>query len=326
MKKIILSSIVGIALFTGCSLREYYKPDKKHFVDKEISVDKELNSEIKYFNKDVATLKNGEVLPTKQKLPDGFVALDNNLAKKGYILRVGDREITFDTLIMTATQNKNLVAILFGDNHFELYDLKQNKSIASANFGEFLATRKFIAKPYFYKDLLLIPTLNGKMIVFDIKSKKIIRSVVVTQKDYFNNIIYLGVKKDSLIVASRDNILVITPNMIFNKPYNIKHVLVSDYNIYLFTIEGDVIKLNLVLKPLKKVSFKYANIIAPTFVGKYIYFVENGDDSYLIRMNKNLEHIKVYPLDSPDLSEVNTFVKNGILYIGDKYIKLKDIK
>lgn len=325
MNKIIVS-IIAIALFTGCSLREYYKPDKKHFVDKEINVKKDLNSEITYFTKDVATLENGEVLPQKTKLPKDFVAIDENLAKKGDTLKVGDREIKFEKLIINATQNKNLVAILFADNHFELYDLNQNKSVATANFGDFLASRKFIAKPYFYKDLLLIPTLNGKMIVFDIKSKKIVRSVVVTQKDYFNNVIYLGVKKDSLIVASRDSILVITPNMVFNKSYNIKHILVSDYNIYLFTIEGDVVKLNLVLKPLKKVSFKYANIIAPVFVGKYIYFVENGKDSYLIRMNRKLDHIKVYPLDSPDLSEVNTFVKNGVLYIGDKYINLKDIK
>jgi len=324
MKKYIY--ILGaILLFTGCGTREYFEPNKKD-LSHEVSVNQELESEINDFTRDVATLKDNKVLPINIKLPKGFIAIDNELAKKGYILLVNSKQITFKNLIATATKSGNLVAIMFADNHFELYDLNQDKVIAKDSFGEYLASRKFIAKPYFYKDLLLLPTLNGKMIVFDLKKQKVIRSVIVSQKDYFNNIIYLGVKKDSLIVASRDNILVITPEMVFSKNYNIKHILVSGFNIYIFTIEGDVIKLNLVLKELSKKSFEYANIIAPTFVGKYIYFVENGDDSYLIRLNRNLKHTKIYPLDTVDLSEVNTFSKDGILYMGDKYINLKDIK
>jgi hypothetical protein len=325
MKKFIyLFTILGV-LFSGCSLREYYKPNKSE-LSHEVSAEKSIDSEIKYFTRDVATLKDNKVIPINKKLPKGFVAIDTDLAKKGSVLLVNNKQIKFDKLIATASKSGNLVAIIFGDNHFELYDLDKNKTIATQNFGDYLALRKFVAKPYFYKDLLLIPTLNGKMVVFDTKAKKIIRSLVISQKDYFSNVIYLGVKKDSLIVASRDNILVITPEMVFSKNYNIKHILVSDFNIYVFTIEGDVIKLNLVLKELAKKSFKFANIIAPTFVGKYIYFAENGDGTYLIRLNRNLKHVKVYPLDTEDLSEVNTFVKGDVLYMGDKYINLKDIK
>ena len=54
--------------------------------------------------------------------------------------------------------------------------------------------------------------------------------------------------------------------------------------------------------------------------------MENGNGSYLIKTDKNLSTKKVYKLVSENLSEVNTFAKNGILYIGDEYIDLKEIK
>jgi hypothetical protein len=49
------------------------------------------------------------------------------------------------------------------------------------------------------------------------------------------------------------------------------------------------------------VSLKFANIIAPTFVNNDIYFVEYGDGTHLIKIDKNLENLKVYYLDSSDI-------------------------
>ena len=331
MKKYLLL-VLALLFIIGCG-RNYFEPNPKS-VSNPIYVTEALNSPIIYLTKDTATLKNGEVLPTHKVLPKGFVAIDKDIAKNGYILRVDNKNITYPKLIVTAKKRDNLLAILFGDNHFELYNLDTNKTIASAKFGDFLASRKFIAQPYFYKDLLLIPTLDGKVAIFDLKQNKVIKNIVVSDKDYFNNIIYLGVSNDTLIMASRDKIIVISPNFKTEKKYNIKHILVDDKYIYLFTFEGDVKKLNFVLKPIKEVSFKYANIIYPMFYNNKIYFLSRGDKSFLISIDKNLSSNKIIPIkvyvdddkcykDMPIYLKTNVFGYDGKYIINDYILKVK---
>jgi len=329
MKKIILI-LLALFFITGCSTRQYFEP-KKNELQKPILLKKTISSPIIYFTDKVATLKDGTVLPTNEKLPKGFIAIDQNLSKKGNILRINNKNITFKKLIVTASKKNNLVAILFNDNYFELYDLNQNKAIFSNQFGATLALRKFVAQPYFYKDLLLIPSLDGIMAVFDLKANKIIRSVVVSQKDYFNNIIYLNVKNDNLIVASRDKILVVSPGMVFEKSYNIKHILVDD-GIYVFTIEGNIIKLNFALKKLKEKEFKFANIIEPMFYKNKIYFLSRGGKSLLFSIDKDLNKYTITPLTIVQNDQcwnnfinlhTNVFGYNGTYYIGDYILKLK---
>jgi hypothetical protein len=317
--------IILVLLFSGCASKEYYKP--KNIENETIYIEKSLPSKIDFFTKKSATLENGELLPQKEKIQKGFISINTNLGKKGSILLVNNKkEIPFQKLIVTATKKGNLIAVLFVDNSFKLFDLEKNSSIFEYKFSDSLGLRKFIATPLFYKDLLVIPTLNGKLAIFDLKELKLIRTIVIAKKDYFNNLIFLEVKNDNLIASTRGNLLVISPTNVFEKSFNIKHILVKDNNIFIFTNEGDIKKFDFHLKELNSISFKYANIISPIFVGDSLFFVENGNGSYLIKTDKNLSTKKVYKLVSENLSEVNTFAKNGILYIGDEYIDLKEIK
>ena len=323
MKKYLLVAVAGAFFITGCSTREYYKPKK---IEKEVSLNKELPSKIVFFNRKDATLENGDVIPENKKLPKGFVSLGNGLAKKGYILLVNNKQIKFKKLIATANKKDNLVVVLFSDNSMKLINLKTNKTLFENNFGDSLALRKFVATPIFYKDLLVIPTLNGKLAIFNLKNNQLIREIVVSKKDYFSNVIFLKVIGDTLIAASRDNIISIAPGVFSQKEYNIKHIIADNNYIYVFTIEGDIKKLNLELKEIDSKLLKFANIIAPTIVDNNIYFVEYGDGTYLIKIDKNLTNLKVYELDSPSIDDSNVFAKNEILYIKDKYIDLKSIK
>jgi len=317
MKK--YSLLVLLILFLGCSSREYFTPTKQELLYSlplEASTNHILDT-----TASVATTRKYIVLPSKRKLPPHFIAIDDVLSKNGNVLRVNNENIKFDSLIVTAKKRGNLIAILFGDNHFELYDYHQHKTIFKDTFGDILVLRKFIAQPTFYKDLLLIGTLDGKLVVFDLKANKEIRSVVVSNKDYFNNIIYLAIKGDNLVVASRDHIIVIAPGMIFDKVYDIKHVISTDKNIFVFTISGDVIKLNFELKELARRVFKYADIIAPMVYKNALYFLSRGDESYLIQTNLNLTKDYVYPI-STDLDDI-VFAHDGVFYIGSKKLILK---
>ena len=319
MKKLLFLIFI---LFVGCSTRQYYKPE--HSLDLNIEF-KDLNSSIKYFTRDVATLNDGLVIPVNSKLNSDFLALSSDISINANVLNIKNKKMRFKKLIVTASHRENLLAVIFSDNSIKLINIDNNEIIFSKKFKNSLANRKFIAKPYFYKDLLLIPTLNGKLVVFDITSKKIVRTIILSKKDYFNNVIYLGVRNNNLIVATRDIILVISPGMIYDAEFNIKHILVGDKYIYVFTNEGDVLKLNLRLKVLKKKSFKFANIVSPTLYNNYLYFLDNGKNTYLIKTNSDLNNTSVYNLNE-NIDDKNVFSKKGILYIGDKYINLKDIK
>ena len=317
-------SFLIIVLFLGCS-REYYSPDKKVGF---VKVSGSLDSDVEFFTKEIATLKNNKTIPFHKQLPDGFVAIDAELSKKGEILQVNNKQIKFNSLIVTASKKDNLLAILFGDNHFELYDLNKSKVVFSSNFGDCLATREFVASPYFYKDLLLIPSLNGKVIVFELSTNKIIRTIIISEKDYFNNIIYLDVKNEHLVMASRDKIVVLTSGFQSSRSYSIKNVLVTDNFIYLFTTEGDVKQLNFALKEIKSINFKYANIIFPIFFKDKIYFLIRGEDDYLVVLDKNLTNYQVKEIDglfdSVDLSKDNVFGNKGVYYIGDSILKVDE--
>jgi len=329
MKKRLILPILALFVFTGC--KQYFEPNPNN-IDKKVFVSNINYTDIADFTKNTTTFKNGEVLPYNIKLPKGFIAIDKDLAKNGSILLVNGKKIKFNSLIVTAKKRNNLIAILFGDNHFELYDLNQDKVIFNNKLGDVLALRKFVAQPYFYNDLLLIPSLDGKLIVFDLKLNKIIKTIVVSKKDYFNNIIYLNVKNDNLIVASRDRILVISPNMVFSKEYNIKHILVDDNNIYVFTIEGDVFELNFALKELAHKEFKYANIISPVFYNNKIYFLIAGTRNFIVKLDKDLNQYKIDELIEKAKEnncyniyflQTDVTFNNGTYYIGEYILKLK---
>jgi outer membrane protein assembly factor BamB len=325
MKKYYLL-LISIFLISGCTTREYYHPSASVLSNTEIDISDKLPAKIKFFTKKEATLENSQVVPDNKILKKGFVALDKELSKKANILLINNKEIKFDKLIVQAAKNANLLVVLFSDNSVEFYDLNKNKAIFSYKFGDSLALRKFVAAPIFYKDLVIVPTLDGKLAIFNSKTNKIIRDIVISKKDYFSNIIFLDVIQDTLIAASRDTIISISPGVFSQKSYNIKHIIATKNNLYIFTIEGYIKKLNLQLKELASIELSFANIIAPTVVNNYIYFIEYGDGTYLVKLDMNLKKLKVYPLSGPDVEDVNVFAKDGLLYAGDRYINLKSVK
>ena len=77
-----------MVLFVGCG-RNYFEPLKEQ-VSNPIYLKDSSKSEIVSFTKEIATLKNGNTIPTTRKLPKGFIAIDKELSKNGNILRVKD--------------------------------------------------------------------------------------------------------------------------------------------------------------------------------------------------------------------------------------------
>jgi hypothetical protein len=101
---------------------------------------------------------------------------------------------------------------------------------------------------------------------------------------------------------------------------NISDVAVSGNTIYLFTKEGEIIKLDRMLKDLGLKKFKYAHFAASTVVGGKIYALDQQGS--LIVLSSDLKKYKIY-----DIGEVESpvFISGTKLYKDGKIINLSKL-
>ena len=168
-------------------------------------------------------------------------------------------------------------------------------------------------------NLILFPTLNGKVIIVSSLTNESVRNISVDPDSEFNNIISLNVIESSqtLIVASPNKIVSISPKEILSKVYEVRDVIVKNEDIYLATIDGQIIKLTPNLVEVAKKKYRYAKIHALAYSDS-LYAVES--QGYLINLNQNFTDDKIYDF-SFDNEERMIAIGNKIYY-DSKYITL----
>jgi hypothetical protein len=326
MKSIVLA-ILSIIIFSACSVRQHYEP---------IDVQKQANftvnnssSYIKTLNAKFATLKSNQYIDedgiSNKLLPEGYEFLNNSNSvllaanKKGNLLFLDSNEtITFKENVIAASAQGNIIALLFSNNSIALYDTKEKKYFFKKYYDVTYINDTRIAMPVFLTNIILLPTLSGKVVVVDRNSFKVIRTINIDPVSDVKNIILLEAIKDTLIAASTNKIISIKNGKSFSKELFIQSYVLTDEFVYVARLDGTVVKLDLSLNIINEVKFKFAKIQALVLSEKYLYAVESQD--FVIRMNKDLTNSKVYPLH---MYEQKIFSKNNILYFDDNYIKFK---
>jgi hypothetical protein len=316
-----------VALFIiGCG-NETFKITKDMKEDKDIKFYKQLPSEIKSYDKEFITLKNGQYIDknglSEKSLEEGYSIISTDLEKKYNILKINNIDTKFESMIVTASKKDNLVAIIFADNHFELYNIDKNKTVIKNKFDRVYGVSNNIAKPIFYNNLLIVPTLNGKLSVYDIEKMKYVTDIVVSNKEFFSNIIYFDIKNDYLIAASKDSIISRGTNFVDKYNINIKSVVSDEKHLYIFTTSGKILKMEFNLKKVKEKEFKFINFISPFIYKDRLFFGENSNFSYLFSVDKNLEDVK-YNYVNISLSEDIKFLGDKLYYFNE-YVDLKEI-
>lgn len=324
MKRVILSTLVGL-FFIGCN--ETFNVTKQMKEEPDITVDKVLPAKIEAFNKDYITLANGQYVDkngiSKKVLEKGFVIIDKDLQKNMNILKVDGKKIKFNKLISTATKKGNFVAILFADNHFELYDLKKHRSIINTKFDTDYAVSHSIARPLFYEDLLIVPTLTGKLAIYDMKKLKYVTEILVSNRDFFSNIIFLKIKGNYMVAASKDSIISKGPDFTERYKADLTSVISDGKYLYLFTTGGKIIKMDFTLQIKKEADFKFAHFISPYIYKNRILFGEDSVISYIFNISKNLDDVK-YNYVNISFDENSEFLGNEFYYYNE-YFDLDEI-
>jgi len=328
MKHIVFVLIL-IFFFFGCATKEYFEP-------KDFTTLKYLgytNSYLVDSRLEGATFDDGSIV-TKEKIYKNIIkekkATFINETKKYLILT--DKEavillnkqtkkqekLIINNKALSANVKDNLLAILQSENILFLFDIKTKKIIFKSKQKTVYATTSHIAKPIFLDELILYPTLDGKIVVYDQEKKQEIKSFIVSNEQYFNNISFLEAHDNKIFAASRHKIIVVGGKRIDDIEEEINFVIYFQGFLYVGLVNGKVIKLNSILNQIEQSKFKFAGLIRATITNNSLFILERN--GYLIKSNLNLDKSEVFSLN--DNIENFVFINKTAIYYKKRYIKL----
>lgn len=323
--KYFLILLTSLIIFTGCSSKKYFEVDDT-LGDYE-SNSASLNDNIKSFNKVGATLDNGEIITKKGvsnfQLPEGFEFInlsEDTVISTNYLNKIllNKTEHEFSTGVVAATLKDNILALVFMDNSIALYDINTKNILMKEYYSKSLANDTRIANPYYMGSLILFPTLDGKVIVVSAKSNKVIRTIVVDADSKFNNIIFLDVVNDTLIASSSNKVVSVGAGVVNLKEYNIRDIIAHNQDIFIATIDGQIIKTDISLNIQDRKKYKYAKFYALAY-GSSLYALES--QGYLINISNDFKSDKVYDFSFDN--EENVIAIDNIIYHNDEYFIVK---
>ena len=322
--KYVLLLVSTLFLFTACSKKQYFEPEDSYSFNKD---SKQIDSNIVSFTRDGATLDNGQFISkkgiSKIKLPEGYEFLNISEDKviatnnKDKVL-VDDKEITLNSVVVSASIKNDILALVSSDNSILVYDLRDGKTLFKEYLTKSFANDNRIAAPFFMSNLILFPTLDGKIVVVSAQNYKTIRNIIVDANGQFNNIIYLNVVNNTLIAASSSKIISVGDGVLNIKDYDLRDVISHENDIYLATIDGQIIKTDISLNVMDRKKYKYAKFYALAY-GDSLYALES--QGFIVNISNDFKTDKIYDYS---FSEEDKFIVfEDTIYIDNEYFKLK---
>jgi len=329
----LLILVLAIFAFTvgGCSEKNYYEPSR---IEGTISYDGELESPIAEVGYLGATLNNGGVITTEgmeeYRLPEGyrFVAQSGDL-----VVAAGDckpniifnketkesRKIDLPARVLAAMfiPGSERIAFLIEGNSYGIYDYGEGRTVVKYESDSVLTADIRIASPMMLESLILIPTLDGKLVILAAQDGARIREIIVGKGEEFNNVIFLDVAGDRLVAATPHRIISVSPKLMDALDMEISDVLFLKEGIYILSKEGKVYRCDSELKIEKSRKFPFAHFVGAVY-GDSIYLIER--EGYIIATDTDLSSSHVFKI--PDRIESWFFAARDRIYYDRYYFKL----
>lgn len=314
-----------LVIFAGCSSKEYFEPENT--VGDYDNTTAYLDGDIVSMNKDGATLDNQEIITkrgvSKFKIAEGYNFLnisDDKVISSNYkdSIMIDKKVIKTGGVVVSATLKDNKLAMLFSNNSIQLYDIDADKILLKEYYSHSYVNDTRIANPYFMSNIVLFPTLDGKIIVVANDNNKVIRSIVVDADGQFNNIIFLDVINDTLVAATANKVISVGDGSVKLKDYRVRDIISKDNSIYIATIDGQIIKTDISLNIMNRKKYKFAKIYALAY-GTSLYALES--QGYLINISEDFQTDAVY--DFGFNNEKKVIALGDTIYYNNEYIILK---
>ena len=335
MKHFILSLMTaGALLLSGCSSKQYFEPENTYSAS---AAESGYGGTIVDLSRNGATLADGHYIGKngigKVVLGEGFRFLNESSSyvlagNRDGVLKVIDknsgktvREILLHLPIVSAGIKNGLVGYILSNNAFGLYRISDDKKIIENRSERTYAIDTRAASPLFIDSLVVMPMLDGKLVIFDTRDPENAKVVYLSSDKVFNNVVYLSRTGDTLVAATPKKLLTLGSQGEFEHRANIAEVAIYQDHIYLFTKEGEIIKFDTMLNELAKKKFKFAQYSAATVVNGRVYALEKQGS--LIVLNSDLTKYRIY-----DIGEVDqpVYIAGDKLYKDGNIIHLDKLK
>ena len=298
--------VFSVILFTACSGKQYFEPKETFSV-----THKSYGGMIVDLTRDGATLTSENYIGIdgvnkKIEVGEGFRFLSENntyvlSSNTDGVLNIIDKQtnksiraVALHVPVVSASIGKGLVAYILNNNTFGLYRIKDNKKIFENRSERTFAIDTRAASPMFIDNLVVMPMLDGKLIIVDIYDSDNTKVVYLSSKKSFNNVIYLSRIGNTMVASTPQRTITIGNNGKNEYRANISEISTSDKYVYLFTKEGMIVKLNKSLEVITSKKFKFAHYsVATIFDNKVFALDQHGS---LIVLSLNLDKFKVYNL------------------------------
>ncbi len=330
MKKYILFASIFALFFSACSTKEVYEP---LYLDKDWNRCENSDAAIIDKSLNIALLDNSKVLVEDGVLDvvvdkshrvishsDGWVI---TASINGTVVLTSDSNSTkqkkfeLKKSIASASVSDDYLAVLFADNEIAIYSISSKKAIFKEQGGKSLAVDARIVNPYFMNDLVLFSTLDGKVIIVNVKLKKRLRTVIVSSEDNFNNVIYFNIIDNKIIAATSYGILSLSSKEMREK-YEIRNVVNDDKDMFITTKQGEVVSLTPDLQVNAKIKFPFAHFLGMISHGDKLYILEK--EGYMIVLDKDMYNYSVHEVDFEDGF---VFVSDKLFYVADEKISIE---
>jgi len=329
--KVVVLVFSLLFFLSGCSEKHYFEPED---IKGRIQYDGELPAKIVEVGFAGATLENGQVITQKglqnYHLPKDyrFINSYNDLViatsdcKPNIIYNKKTKEIIKLNLkrrivaAMFIPETTKLAFVLVG-NSYGIYDFKEHKIVSKYQSDKAISADIRIANPMMLADLILMPTLDGKLVILNKKDGKRVREIIVGKGEDFNNIIFLKVIGNRLVAATPHRIISVNPKIMDAQNIEISDVIFMENGIYILSKDGTIYLCDEGLKILAEKKLPFAHFVGVIY-GEFIYVVEK--EGYIVALDLNLASANIFEL--PDKIDDWFYSTKDTFYYEKNFFKL----
>jgi hypothetical protein len=329
----LITFTIAALLFSGCSSKKYFEPEQTFSAS---NASTSYGGSMSDLSREGGTLKSGQYISkagvNSINLGEGYRFLNENdkyvLATNAEgILKIIDkktkeavRAVSLKVPVVSATIKNGTIAYILNSNTFGIYQMAGNKKVVESRSEATFAIDTRAASPIFIDSLVVMPMLDGKLIIVSIEDSENAKVVYLSTEKVFNNVIYLSRKGNTMIAATPKRLLSLGNSGQNEYKANISEVAFDNGIIYLFTKEGEIIALDSDLEKVGEAKYKFAHYSVGTAFNGRVYGLDQGGS--LIVMDSTLTKHKIY-----DLGEVGepAFIAGTKLYKDGDIIELSKL-
>jgi hypothetical protein len=270
--------IFPFLIFIACSDKASYSPEKGTLQSKRLPF---------YFN----NILIDRIENKRAFLSDGRV-IDN----------LGNELNISEKIGFVSTKRGDLIATVTETNSIQV--LKDGDTLFSFDFDRVSSVDRRLPRPIFNGNNILYFTLDGKIAIYSIDLKKILKVVNVSYETDYGNVIDYRLKNNSLTLITHKSIMHIENGSDVKVSVDMRGAIFKDDYFFGITKSGEVRKYNYELQVLEKKKFPFAYFVTWGMVADKIYLLESN--GYFIELKSDFSSYRVFREDV-DLDDENCF-------------------